>query len=91
MEIVGPPPFNRQNLYFGVLRCSRQVVVVVGTFLGGVRLPATVDVIFLLATRSDRECISCFGESCVFEYWKKEKCLVFSGKKVGKMDGPLKT
>ena len=46
VETVGPPPFNRKNLYSGVSRCCRQARVVVGTFLGGARLPATTDVIF---------------------------------------------
>ena len=39
---------------------------------------------FLSSARSDREFISCFWESCVFEYWKKEKRLVFQWKKSGK-------
>ena len=39
---------------------------------------------FLSSARSDREFISCFWESCVFEYWKKEKRLVFQWQKSGK-------
>ena len=46
VETVGPPPFNCKNLYFGVSQCCYQAGAVVGTFLGGARLPATADVIF---------------------------------------------
>ena len=46
VETVGPPPFNCKNLYSGVSRCCHQARAVVGTFLGGARLPAIADVIF---------------------------------------------
>ena len=46
VETIGPPPFNRKNLYTSVLWCCRQAGAVVGTFLGGSRLPATAGVIF---------------------------------------------
>ena len=46
VETVGPPPFNCKNLYSGVSRCCRQARAVVGTFLGGARLPTIADVIF---------------------------------------------
>ena len=46
VETISPPTFNHQNLYTGVSWCCRQAGAVVGTFLGGARLPATTDVIF---------------------------------------------
>ena len=45
-EKISPPPFNHQNPYSGVSWCCCQAGAVVGTFLGGARLPATADVIF---------------------------------------------
>ena len=54
---------------------------VVGTFLGGVRLPVKGKCDFPSVARSDREFISYFWESCVPEYCKK----------VGKLCELLKT
>ena len=39
---------------------------------------------FLSAARGDRECSSCFWESCVSKYWKKRKTFGVSGTKSGK-------
>jgi len=81
VETVGPPRFNRQNLYSGVSRCSRQAVVVVGTFLGGARLLATADVIFCRRLEVIVSVFLVFERAVFLNIGKKKKCLVFQWQK----------
>ena len=77
METVGPLPFNRQNLYFDVLRCCRQAGAVVGTFLGGVRLPAMIDVIFCRRPEVIGSIFLVFDRAVFMNIGKKKNVLVF--------------
>ena len=91
VETVGPLPFNRQDLYCGVLRCCCQAGAVIRTFLGGARLPATIDVIFCRRLEVIGSLFLVFEKVVFLNIGKKKNVWCFNGKKVGKMGGLLKT
>ena len=77
VETIGPPPFNRKNLYSSVSRCCRQARAVVGTFLGGARLPAAADVIFHQWLEVLESLVLVFERVVFLNIEKKEKRSVF--------------